>query len=151
VLRGDPDYLPALLKLAEVESARGDNLRAVLRLNDYLERHPCEAEALRLSGDLSQALGDNSAALRQWSDLALTKSKSLELRFELASRFASAGFLQKARSLVDSALGQSFDRDQGWQLKIHLQEQSLDAQGLLNSYRALHRLYPQDPFIEEKL
>ncbi len=150
-LRGDPDYFPALFKLAELESSRGENLRAVLSLNDYLERHPCEAEALRLSGDLNQALGDNSTALRQWNDLAARASKSLELRFELASRFAELGFLEKSRQLVDSALSQNFDGDQEWQLKIHLQERSMDAGGLLSSYRALHRLYPDDLFIEKKL
>jgi transglutaminase-like putative cysteine protease len=150
-LRSDPDYFPALLKLAELESGRGENLRAALFLNGYLKRHPCEAEAVRLSGDLNQALGDNSAALRQWNDLASRAGKSLELRFELASRFAQLGFLEKASQLVESALSQNFDGDQEWQLKIRLQEQSMDAQGLLNSYRALHRLYPNDLFIEKKL
>jgi hypothetical protein len=149
-LGGDRDYFPALLKLAELESARGENIRAVLSLNGYLERHPCESEALRLSGDLNQALGDNSAALRQWNDLADRASKSLQLRFELASRFAELGFLEKARQLVESALSQHFDGDPEWQLKIRLQEQSMDAAGLWTSYRALHRLYPDDLFIEKK-
>jgi transglutaminase-like putative cysteine protease len=151
ILASDAEYLPALLKLFEHYWSRGENYKAKQLLQGYLQFHPCEPEPLRALADLKRSQGDFSAALADFKELEKRTGLSLDIRHELANRFAEFGLTETAWKLATSVAEMDFDGTEERQLKIRLEEQALDTASLFSDYVQLHQLYPHDRQILKKL
>ncbi len=147
----DPDFLPAQLKSAELYSSRGENFKAIALLNDVLAQRPCQAEPLAMMAELRQKDGDSALALAEINALFSRPELSVNLKSELANEYAEFGLLGRARSLASAVYAQSFAKEDYQQLKIRLDEQSLDATALLDDFKELHLLHPYNLLVLERL
>lgn len=97
VIKDNPDYLPALVLLTEVEIGGGDYVKAEQRARRIAERFPARGSGPRLMGDLAVARGQFSTAITNYR-AALAKEKSTDTVHRLYRAFLAAG--DAAKGLV---------------------------------------------------
>lgn len=117
ILKGDPDYIPALLLLGDVEAEGGRGWfaveRAAARWERVLELDPGNEEARQRLADLFLNQADEA---RRWGfysldDLVETYERALAYRphdgrieAQIAQTLLSAGYLDEAEPYIESAL-----------------------------------------------
>ena len=90
VIKDNPDYLPALVLLTEVEIASGDYAKAEQNARKIAERFPARGLGPRLMGDLAVARGQFDPAIASYR-AALAKENSADTVLRLYRAHVRAG------------------------------------------------------------
>ncbi len=100
-LGGNPDYIPALVLLAEIEIAQREYAKAEQRIRGIGQKPNGQAVAMRLQGDLALARGQHSAAISSYRT-ALNKEPSSDLALRIHRTHLLAGETDKAVQALES-------------------------------------------------
>ncbi|HEY8907164.1 MAG TPA: tetratricopeptide repeat protein, partial [Rhodoferax sp.] len=95
-----PDFLPALVLLAEIELRQREFAKVEQRIKQISEKSGGGAMALRLQGDLAMARGQQAVALTAYGN-ALSKDDSSDMALRLYGAHVSAGDMAKGVALLD--------------------------------------------------
>ena len=105
-LKDDPDNLPALTMLTEIEIAGRDYAKAEQHAKRISERFPSNGLGLRLQGDLAIARGQTETAVKNYR-AALAKEKSVDTTLRLYRAYVSAGDSGRAMAILEQSLRES--------------------------------------------
>lgn len=94
-----PDFLPALVLLAEIEIRQREFTKVEQRIKQIGGKSGGEAMAMRLQGDLAMARGQQAAALAAYGN-ALKKDDSAEMALRLYGAHVAAGDMAKGVALL---------------------------------------------------
>ena len=90
IIKDNPDYMPALVLLTEVEIRGGDYVKAEQHARRIAERFPARGLGPRLMGDLAAARGQTTVAITNYR-AALAKEKSVDTAIRLYRTLVLAG------------------------------------------------------------
>lgn len=99
-LDGRPDFLPALIKYAEIEISRKSFAKAEQRIKAIADKYPATGVVARLRGDLALARGQYAAALVSYGE-ALKKDGSGEMALRIFGVHAGAGEWAKGVAFLE--------------------------------------------------
>ncbi|PKO34257.1 MAG: PEP-CTERM system TPR-repeat protein PrsT [Betaproteobacteria bacterium HGW-Betaproteobacteria-7] len=98
-LSTQPDFLPALILLTEIEIRQREFAKAEQRIKQIGAKSAGEAIALRLQGDLAMARGQQNVALTAYAN-ALKKDDSADMALRLFRAHAAAADLAKGAAFL---------------------------------------------------
>ena len=102
-LSGDPEYLPAQIRLTEIELRQGEFAKAEQRARSMVKRQPDRAVGYRLMGDIALEKRNAAEALANYRT-ALAKEETIENALALARGQVRAGNPAKAAEFLESWL-----------------------------------------------
>lgn len=100
-LSGNPDFLPALALLAEIEIAQREYSKAEQRIRGIGQKQNGQALAMRLQGDLALARGQHASAISSYRT-ALAKEPSSDLVLRIHRTHLFAGETDKAVQVLEN-------------------------------------------------
>jgi cellulose synthase operon protein C len=100
VIKENPDLLPALVLLTEVDIGGGDYVKAEQHANRIADRFPSKGIGLRLLGDIASVRGQSSVAITSYR-AALAKEKSTDTALRLYRAYAQSGGAAKGLVFLD--------------------------------------------------
>jgi len=103
ILKVDPNFLPALTMLSEMEIASGDYAKVEPRARAINERFPASGAGMRLMGDLAVARGQFSTAVSHYR-AALAKDRTADSAIRLYRAHVLAGEAPKGLAFLEQWL-----------------------------------------------
>lgn len=100
-LSGNPDFLPALVLLAEIEITQREYAKAEQRIRGISQKPNGQAVAMRLQGDMALARGQHASAISSYRN-ALAKEPSGDLVLRIHRTHLLAGETDKAVQVLES-------------------------------------------------
>ncbi len=99
-LQDNPNYLPALVLLVEIEARRGNASKADAALKTLVAKYPEALETANVSADLAMFRGQYPAAIIAYRKL-LTRADTVDNALALTRAYSASGEIGKAASFLE--------------------------------------------------
>lgn len=144
-LSAQPDYVPALLADARVSAATQDFVAARSKIDALLAKHPANAEALFLKGNLLSIDGDTTGALAQYSKAIEAKPNFLPAYSASIASLLKSNKPEEATKQLDALKKIAPKHPQTFFLDAQLSYQRKDYKAARESAQQLLRATPNNP------
>ena len=144
-LTAQPDYVPAQLADARISAATRDFGGARAKIDALLAKHPANAEALLLKGNLLSIEGDSSNALAQFSKAIEAKPNFLPAYSAIITSLLQSNKPEEAAKQLDALKKVAPKHPQTFFLDAQLNYQRKDFKTARESAQQLLRATPNNP------
>lgn len=152
-LKDAPDYLPATLLLARVESQEKDLDQALALTGRILSRDSLNFEARQLRTQLLVAKGQPEQAAAEWEQFERELRPIPFIKMQVARAYLASGDTTKAGVALDQIINLSSNRLDGIAIEAHLLRARLDLErrNPLSAVESLSRLLSRTNAIQARV